>query len=224
MSSPSRIVLAAFAVAAALVVACENPFAPKPEKGGGTEKPPAPPATTTEQLMDNLQRAMQDRDEKLYESLIDADFWFTETDCEGNLVFANGREEELRLMGGSRDESEPGIFDQYNETFDFRFTLITRSTELGPEYPDAYPGDPDGHPDEDWEVYYGRVEMLLVDEHGDGYRVDQKMTYKLRRGTDGLWRIVRWIDDPLAGVCGSAEKPVAPGVSWAALKTAVPGR
>ena len=40
--------------------------------------------------------------------------------------------------------------------------------------------------------------MLLLDENGDGYRVDQIMTYKLRLNEEGLWKIIRWIDDPLS--------------------------
>ena len=79
-------------------------------------------------------------------------------------------------------------------TFDFELTR--RFQELGSEHPESFPGDPDGHPDEDWEVFYGRVQMLMLDENGNGFRVDQFMTYKLRfdpeGGEDGLWKIVRW--------------------------------
>ena len=63
--------------------------------------------------------------------------------------------------------------------------------------------------------------MLLLDENGDGYRVDQNMTYKLRLDpNDDLWKIVRWIDDPLGGAdCGAvAGKRLANALSWAALK------
>ena len=61
--------------------------------------------------MDNLARAMRDRDKDLYETLLDKKYWFTETDCLGALVLANGFEEELEIMGGSRDGSQAGIFD-----------------------------------------------------------------------------------------------------------------
>jgi len=196
---------------------CTNPFAPKKQGGGGGN--PAPPATTPEQLMDNLHRAMRDRDKELYETLLDQDFWFTETDCLGDLVFANGREEELEIMGGSRDGSQKGIFDIYR-TFEFEFTLLSRTIELGAEYPEAYPGDPDGHPDEDWVTFRGQVEMLLLDENGDGYRVNQTMTYKLRLAQNGLWKIIRWVDDPLSGDCDTS-KPLARQHAWGALKTAL---
>jgi len=206
-----------FLFAGALMLgACSNPFAPKKQPGDSGENPPAPPATTPQQLMDNLDRAMRDRDKDLYESLLDQDFWFTETDCQGDLVFANGLEEELAIMGGSRDGSQPGIFDRFR-TFEFDFQLIRRSVELGVDYPEAFPGDPDGHPDEDWDVFRGRVQMLLLDENSDGFSVDQIMTYKLRLTEEGVFKIIRWIDDPLSGDC-DAGKPASGPASWAAVK------
>ena len=120
-------------------------------------------------------------------------------------------------MGGSRDDSQPGIFDIFRE-FEYDFELIRRTQELGPEFPEAFKGDPDGHPDEDWEVFRGRVEILLLQAEDEGFRVDQVMNFKMRQGADGLWRIVRWIDDPLAGDCGDgAAKPVG-DITWSGVK------
>ena len=203
--------------------ACSNPFAPETQRPSVIEPPapPAPPATTPEQLMDNLDRAMSTRDKDLYESLLDKDFLFTEPDCLGEVVYFNNLEEELEIMGGSRDGSQPGIFDIYRD-FTFDFELTRRSQELGSEHPESFSGDPDGHPDEDWEVFYGRVQMLLLDENGDGFRVDQFMTYKLRLDPEeDLWKIVRWENDALAGDCGGAGKRLANVFSWAALKQQV---
>jgi hypothetical protein len=203
-----------------MLSACSNPFAPKkhtPE--GGDNLPPAPDATTPEILMDNLHRAMRERDKDLYETLLDPDFWFTETDCQGDLILANGLEEEIAFMGGSRDGSQQGIFDVFR-TFEFDFTLIRRSIELGTDYPEAYEGDPDGHPDEDWEIFRGRVEMLLLESSNEGFRVNQDMTFKLRSTDEGVWKIIRWVDDPLAGDCNT-EKPVADFASWGGLKQSV---
>ena len=202
--------------------ACGNPFAPeKHTPEGSVDLPPAPDATSPEQAMDNLGRAMRDRDKDLYETLLDQDFWFTETDCLGDLVLANGFEEELEIMGGSRDGSQSGIFDIFR-TFEFDFELIRRDQEIGSEFPEAFEGDPDGHPDEDWQVFRGRVEMLLLDENGDGYRVDQIMTYKLRLNEEGLWKIIRWIADPLSGDCGGdlgeAGKRLVRDLNWTAIK------
>ena len=203
--------------------ACSNPFAPDrqdPVETGPTA-PPAPDATTPEQLMDNLDRAMDTRDEELYESLLDKDFLFIEKDCLLEVAYFNNLEEELEIMGGSRDGSRPGIFDIYLN-FEYSFELSRRDQELGAEHPEAFPGDPDGHPDEDWEIFYGRVQMTLVDENGDGFRVEQNMTYKLRLDPDdNLWKIVRWENDALTGSCGEASKPLATAFSWAALKQQV---
>ena len=61
--------------------------------------------------------------------------------------------------------------------------------------------------------------MLLLDENGDGFRVDQIMTYKLRFDAEGLWKIIRWIDDPLSGDCGGeAGKRPAHVFNWTAVK------
>ena len=99
-------------------------------------------------------------------------------------------------------------------------SLSLRSQRQPSLYPEAYEGDPDGHPDEDWEVFYGRVQMLMLDENGDGYRVDQVMTFKLRQDEEGTWRIVRWIDDPLTGSCGSGKILVEED-SWGRIKNSI---
>ncbi|MYK40201.1 MAG: hypothetical protein F4049_08285 [Gemmatimonadetes bacterium] len=171
--------------------------------------------------MDNLARAMRTRDKDLYESLLDKDFLFTEDNCLGEVEYFNNLEEELEIMGGSRDGSQPGIFDIYRN-FSYTFDLTRRSQELGSDYPENFPNDPNGHPDEDWEVFYGRVQMLMLDENGNGFRVDQFMAYKLRLDPeDSLWKIVRWENDALAGDCGGAGKRLANVFSWAALKQQV---
>jgi len=190
-----------------LLGSCGNPFAPEkiePE-GGEAQRPPAQVATTPEIAMDNNERAFNDRDKELYESLLDEDFWFTEPDCLGDLVFVWGREIELEIMGGSRDGSRPGIFEQFR-TIDYEIELLRRFTELGRDFPKIDENDIDGHPDEDWEVFRARVRMLLLFEENEGFRVDQIMNFKLREAEDGTWKIARWIDDPLSGACGGGEE------------------
>ena len=212
--------LALLTICGLLALSACDIFAPKTQKPTEIEPPapPAPEATTPVQLMDNLARAMRTRDKELYESLLDKDFLFTEWDCLGEVAYHYGLEEELEIMVGSRDGSQPGIFDVYRD-FSYDFEVLRPYTELGSDYPEAFPDDPNGHPDEDWVVFYGRVQMLLLDENGDGFRVDQNMTHKLRRDPDdGLWRVVRWEDDALSGDCGRAGKHLANVFSWAALK------
>ena len=64
--------------------------------------------------MDKLAQAMRDRDKALYETLLDEDFWFSETDCLGNITFENDLETELTIIVGSRDESSKGLFDIFS--------------------------------------------------------------------------------------------------------------
>ena len=179
---------------------------------------PAPAATTPEILFANLAHALRTQDKDLYESLIDWNYWFTETNCLGDTLFENGFEEELKIMGGSRDGSNEGIFDIFRD-FNYDLHLFLRSQELGSEFLGTFDGDPDGHPDEDWEVFRGRIQMLMLDEKGDGFRIDQIMTFKVRLNEEeSLWKIIRWIDDPL-GDCGTSGKiAVGESSSWGQIK------
>ncbi len=217
---PACVIPAYAVLALTLLVAtgCSNPFAPSTSRPPPDERPPAVAATTAAVVMTNLQRAFNEGDAVLYESIIDDRFWFTETDCQGELILANGKEDELDLMFGARDGSSPGVFDIYRQ-IEWNFTQSRRDTEPGRDFPAAFEGDPDGHPDEDWEVFRGRVEILLLEAEDEGFRVDQVMNFKMRLGDDGLWRIVRWIDDPLAGDCGDGalSKPTG-GETWAGVK------
>ena len=176
--------------------------------------------STPEQLMDKLAQAMRNRDKALYETLLDEDFWFSETDCLGNIVFENDLETELTIIVGSRDESSKGLFDIFRD-FSYDFGLIRRSQELGSEFPESFEGHPEGHPDEDSEVFVGRVQMLMLDENGDGYRVDQFMTFKLRQDEEGNWRMVRWLDDPPGGLCVGAGKVLVEVDTWGGIKSAI---
>ena len=224
--SPERSALLAIGCVLLLFhLACSNPFAPKKvEPGTPVQRPPAEKATSPEVALDNLERSFEERDKELYETLLDERFWFTEDDCAGNLIFQNGREEEIAIMG-PRDGSSQGIFDQFR-TILYDFQLIERRTELGRDFPNAFEGDPNGHPDEDWEVFRGRVVIELRVERDDGFDVVQNMNFKLRKGDDdGLWRMARWIDDPLAGDCGGEETgkvvtPATPGrpATWSQVK------
>ena len=100
--------------------------------------------------------------------------------------------------------------------FEFRFQLLEHRVELARDYPETFEGDPDGHPDEDWKAFRGRVRMLMLRSDDDSFRVDQIMTLKLREGDDGIWRMVRWIDDPVGGNCKAGK--VLEEDTWGRIK------
>ena len=224
----TRLSALAVALLLGLQSACDNPFAPaKTAPDTVTDRPPAELATRPEIVMDNLERAFEDRDKELYETLLDERFWFTEDDCAGNLVLQNGREEELDIMG--RRDGSQGLLDIFR-TIEYDFQLIQRRTELGREFPNAFEGDPDGHPDEDWEVFRGRVTISLLMSADDGFLVEQNMNFKLREGDDSIWRMARWVDDALVGDCGDdgatksvpiPNEAVKEALSWSQAKRLV---
>ena len=169
--------------------------------------------------MENLERAFEERDPDLYASLLDDGFWFTEEDCLGQLLYYNDKQVELDVMGGG--DSTRGIFDVFR-TIEFGFWTSKRHDELGADAPVAFEGDIDGHPEEDWHVYRGRVEMLLLYEPDEGFFVDQVMTFKLRQDEAGTWRIRRWADDPLSRDCSeSSGEPAVTTESWGRIKAAL---
>ena len=166
--------------------------------------------------MENLERAFEARDLDLYESLLDDGFWFTEADCLGEVRYHNDKQVELEVMGGG-DDSRRGIFGAFR-TIEFYLVAEDRHDELGVDSPMAFEGDGDGHPEEDWHVYRGRVEMLLLHEPDEGFQVDQVMTFKLRQDEAGTWHIRRWADDPLARDCSESGEEPAGAESWGRIK------
>ncbi len=182
----------------ALIIGCSNPFSPKPKR------PPdipvevdivdvIPDATTPEIFLENLDFAMDHKDIGVYEDLLDERYWWTEPNQTDSLDFAWGKDRDIEVV--KRIFEEFAIFD-----FDFTQAVGTRgrfTEEKGTELP-QFEGDPNAHTDEDWEVLFGPVNMFMVDEtRENGFRVSQNMTFKLRQNEKGLWKIVRWIDDPI---------------------------
>ena len=168
------------------LLAC-NPFAPEKKKGGGngdtgqTLKEP----TTAEILFENLDYAMNKRDIEVYEDVLDENYWFSEPSEIDSLDLAWGKDFDV--------DAVRNIFDIFT-TFEFNFIASRRDVELGIEYPGE---GPDAHPDEDWDVFFGPVEMFMLDDNGDGFIVNQNMTFKLRKDpATGLYTIIRWITHP----------------------------
>ena len=220
----SRRALPAVLAAALLSAHCADsgygpPLPPSPPDAGGEGAAP-PVASTPEIAMENLERAFEERDPDLYESLLDDNFWFTEADCRGQLMYYNNRQHELAIMGADGDDSRRGVFEVFQE-IEFYLVAEERYDELGADSPMAFEGDVDGHPEEDWHVYRGRVEMLLLHTRDDGYQVDQVMTFKLRQDEAGTWRIRRWADDPLERDCSESGEEPAGAESWGRIKASL---
>ena len=168
--------------------------------------PEVPPETSIEIFLSNFEKAMDERDKDLFEQLLDEGFLYSTSDCLGQLLFASDRETMLQCMTGSRDGSREGIWDIFRD-YNFDYALIQRSVALGPESPAAFEGDPDGHPEEDWDILTLQVNMLMTDGQDNGFRVDQGMIFKLRRNEAGLLRLIRWESDPLTtGECSGGGK------------------
>jgi hypothetical protein len=175
----------------ASTLACQNPFAPNRSKRAKREPVPA---TTAENCIARLDYVMNERDWEKYESLLDDDYWFSEPNDVDSLNFEWGKDVDI---WGQEDPYVAGVKKIFEgvESFTFEFEEPQRWTEHGRDYPGE---GHDAHPNEDWEVFYGFVRMLMMKPDGDGYRVDQFMTFKLRKSTGtNLWYIIRWIDDPL---------------------------
>ena len=92
-----------------------------------------------------------------------------------------------------------------------RFSLIRGHTHR-PCLRHGRRGRSEGHPDEDWEVFRGQVEILLVSAPNESYRIEQNQAFKLRKREDDLWRIRRWIADPPAAACDGESREVTD--SW----------
>ena len=56
---------------------------------------------------------------------------------------------------------------------------------------------------------FGPVEMFMLDDNGDGYIVNQNMTFKLRQEQDEtgeyLYTVIRWIDHPSTSAASVIE-------------------
>ena len=98
-------------------------------------------------------------------------------------------------------------------------SIVLRCGRLSIENPNAFEGDPDGHPDEDWEGFRGRVAMLVTDENGNEFWSYQIMTFKWRLGDDGYWKLVRWINDPIS--CEDSNAPTGNCPSWGSIKLGI---
>jgi len=145
------------------------------------------PATSPELLMENLRYAFKNRDAATVEDLLDSAFVFSEIDSNGAETTTFNLEQELGFIRGGGTEQRPGIFSIFHQV-EYDFALIRRWEETV-EQPT----------EEKWDVFRGRVRILLLDASNDGFRVDQVMVFKLRQTSVGKWKIIRWISESIEG-------------------------
>jgi Zn-dependent protease with chaperone function len=148
-------------------------------------------------VLAHLEQALEGRDLERYVSLLDRDFLFIEADCSGTPLFYTRRRDEVRMLGG-----QEGVFKRADAVgFDFELERFYR--EKGRDFPKAYAGDPDGHPQEDWQVLSGQASWVVKTVSGQQHSWRQDVTLKLRQ-VEQDWRIVRWGDAPLG--CGASDE------------------
>ncbi|RKY64014.1 MAG: hypothetical protein DRP99_02945 [Candidatus Latescibacterota bacterium] len=175
---------------------CWNPFAPDQERppGGGEELSLEAPESTLEAL----DYAMNHKDIEWYDRVLDEDYWFREpNEYDDELDKGWGKEEDVEMVGK--------VF-KYFDVFEYKLLGGRKYREFGSgtdlskmEEGDVAltPEDPDDHPGEVWVVFSRPVDMYMYNYADDkGYKVNQLFEIKLRKGKDGLWRIVRWTDYP----------------------------
>ncbi len=186
-----RLMSTLLVVVAAFSVSCRNPFAPPEHKHQSDTQLSIKPPTTPENVINNLIYAMNNRDIEAYEDCLDEDYRYYSPpifpDDLGSYLDW-GRDYDVtiirRIFGLDPAYDKPG-FEIIQFTFDYGKPWI----ELGED-------NPEEHPDEDWVVFKGTVDIYLYSDESKehGHHVNQTMIYKLREDSEGNWTIVRWED------------------------------
>ena len=168
-------------------------FAP-PKITGDDAEPPPPDSTTAQSVMDNLERAFDKRDRILYETSSTtpsgsprptAGVTFSTTTARrrscGSWAPATARPtgSSTSTAPSTGSSTPPGATPSSAETA-----------------PTASRAIPTGTPTRTGRCSGAGWRSCCSRRPDEGYYVDQVMTFKMRKGDDDLWRIVRWLDDP----------------------------
>jgi hypothetical protein len=194
-------VLCFLGIASLLFAACWNPFAPDTKK---VIVPPVilPPWTSPENVFENLDYAMNQKDIELYEDIMDDAYWFYSPSQIDTLDYAWDKTEDVTLTGRAFD-----YFDKVEyELMETGAHWIEYGINVAPE---GATDISDEHPDENWEVFRRPVTMYLLDESGtEGFFVQVDFEFKMRKQKDPntgepildpetkvqIWKIVRWTE------------------------------
>lgn len=123
-------------------------------------------STTPELLLEALGAAMSNRDLTQYGLLLDPEFRYTVT-CASQEFSDHQLGEELAIM--------EKLFEHFT-SIEAEFTVE-----------DSQAGD-------NGQIVESRMRILLVDDNGDGSRLDQFVTLSLSEDDAGSWRIRQWLD------------------------------
>jgi len=181
----------------AIFTGCSNPFAP-PGGGSGSNNKSLKEPTTPENVLYNLEWAMNNKDIQVYERCLDEDFWYHSPpiypdDPESIQEWA--KEDELTVMRRMFGQDPTYQGTEPFETIEFRFDYGEPEVEFAVSNPEEPMND---HPDEDWVVFSGPITIHLRYSEGHGWDVqNQLIDIKLRKRSDGTWAIIRWWDYPL---------------------------
>lgn len=188
-------------IASLLFAACWNPFAPDTTT---VIVPPVilPPLTSPENVFENLDYAMNQKDIELYEDIVDDAYWFFSPSQIDTLDCAFDKTEDVTLTGR--------VFE-YFETVEYELMETgAHWIEYGANVaPEGATDISDEHPDENWEVFQRPVTMYLLDESGtEGWFVQSDFEFKMKKQHDPdtgepildpetkaqIWKIVRWTE------------------------------
>jgi hypothetical protein len=181
------------ALLAATVIYCANPFSP-PKAGPGSLAPilpqncqECPDSVNASNVLSNFKYAYENHDIDIYENCLDPDFIFRYTDQD-----RQGQIETVEIprdgLSGDIDRTS-GLFEAFSE-IRLDTWVPSRLESEGPETP--------GHLGETWEVWLVNFYLSLRDLRGaynyQQYEASGLAIFKVRRSSDGYWRIILWED------------------------------
>jgi len=195
------------------------------DKGAGPPPPFALPSLTSpENVFENLDYAMNQKDIELFEDLLDEDYWFFSPPQIDTLDLAWDKTEDVMLVAR--------VFDYFDAVHYELMGTGAHWIEYGSQVASEDATDiSDEHPDENWEVFHRPVSMYLLDEtETEGFFVQTDFEFKMRIQKDPetgepildletgepIWKIVRWTEYVGSNKIAQSDVWLA---SWGGIKS-----
>jgi hypothetical protein len=144
---------------------------------------------TPGKVIENLKVAFSNLDIDFYERCLHEDYYYESPSQIDSLnVESWSRSTDVLLV--------EKIFDDCT-TFVFTPSFVSLEKEYGINIPDIPQGEKisDEHPDEIWYIYNYDISMdMYLKSYGD-IKVQQFMKFVMVMDSEGLWSIIRWIDE-----------------------------